>query len=86
MTAMIQDDLVSTNLIQSDTSFFRSNSMETCTFRRLIKGIQLLICNLGTEFAMLCTIYYPVYGSEIFSEYVFLHEVTVLLKMIKKNR
>ena len=79
---MIQDDLVSKNLIQSDTSFFLSNNMKTCTISRLIKGIQLLTCNLGTEFAMLCTIYYLVYGSEIFSDYLFLQEVTVLLKKI----
>ena len=38
------------------------------------------VMNLGTEFAMLCTIYYLVYGSKIFSDYLFLQEATVLLK------
>ena len=71
-------------LIQSDTSFFLSNNMKTCTISRLIKGIQLSKCNLGTEFAMLCTIYYLVYDSEIFSDYLLLQEVTVLLKELKK--
>ena len=72
------------SLIQSDTSFFLSNNMKTCTISRLIKGIQHLACDLGTEFAMLCTIYYLLYGSEIFSDYLFLHEVTVLLMKFKK--
>ena len=52
---------------------------------RLIKGIQHLACDLGTEFAMLCTIYYLLYGSEIFSDYLFLQEVTVLLMKYKKS-
>ena len=30
-----------------------------------IKRIQLLACNLGSDFAMLCMIYYLLYGSEI---------------------
>ena len=68
---------------QSDTSFFLSNIMKSCTTSRLIEGNQLLACNLGTKFAMLCTIYYLLYGSEIFS--VFLYEVTVLLKKLKKK-
>ena len=76
---MIQGDFVSKILIQSDTSFFLSNNMKTCTISRLIKGIQRLTCNLGTEFAMLCAFYYLVYGSEIFSDYLFV-QVTVLLK------
>ena len=41
--------------------------------------------NLGTEFAMLCTIYYLLYGSEIFSDFLFIQEVTVLLKKFKKS-
>ena len=72
------------SFIQSDTSFFLSNNTKTCTISRLIKGIQHLACNLGTEFAMLCTIYYLLYGSEIFSDYLFLQEVTVLLMKFKK--
>ena len=76
------------SLIQSDTSFFLSNNTKTCTISmisRLIKGIQQLACDLGTEFAMLCTIYYLLYGSEIFSDYLFLQEVTVLLMNFKKS-
>ena len=65
---------------QSNTSFFLSNNMEACTISRLIKGIQLLACKLGTEFTMLCTIYYPLCGSEMFSDFLFLQVVTVLLK------
>ena len=56
-------------MIQSDTSFFLSNRAKTNTISRLIKEIQLLGGNLGTEFAMLCTIYYLLYGSEIFSDF-----------------
>ena len=72
-------------MIQSDTSFFLSNNRKTCTFSRLIKGIKLLACNLGTEFEMLCTIYYLLYGSEIFSDFLFLQEVTVLLIKLKQS-
>ena len=85
LTAIIQDDLRIKKMIQSDTSFFLSNNTKTCTISRLIKGIQLLACNLGTEFAMLCTIYYLLYGSEIFSDFLFIQEVTVLLKKFKKS-
>ena len=72
------------NMIQSDTSFF-SHRTKTCTISRLIKEIQLFTGNLGTEFAMLCTIYYLLYGSEIFSDFLFIQEVTVLLKAFKKS-
>ena len=34
---------------------------------------------------MLCTIYYLLYGSEIFSDYLFLQDVTVLLMKFKKS-
>ena len=45
-----------------------------------------LTFDLGIEFAMLCTIYYLLYGSEIFSDYLFLQEVTVqLMKFIKSS-
>ena len=44
-----------------------------------------LACDLGTEFAMLYKIYYLLYGSEIFSDYLFLQEVTVLLMKFKKS-
>ena len=71
------------NLIQSNTSFFLSNNTKTCTISRLIKGIQVLAWDLGTEFAMLCTIYYLLYDSEIFSDYLFLQEGTVLLVKFK---
>ena len=73
------------SLIQLDTSYFLSNSTKTCTISRLIKGISILALDLGTEFAMLCTIYYLLYGSEIFSDYFFLQELTVLLMKFKKN-
>ena len=73
-------------LILSDTSFFLNNNTKTCTISRLIKGIQHLACGLGTEFAMLCTVYYLLYGSEIFSDYLFLQEVTVLLMKLKNHR
>ena len=73
------------SLIQSDTSFFLSNNTKTCTISRLIKGIQHLAFDLGTEFAMLCTIHYLLYGSEIFSDYLFLQEVNVLLMKFKKS-
>ena len=66
------------SLIQSDTKFFLSSNTKTCTISRLIKGIQLLACDLGTDFAMLCTIYYLLNGSEIFSDYLFLQEVSVI--------
>ena len=72
------------SLIQSDTTFLLSNNTKTCTISRLIKGIQLLACDLGTEFAMLCTIYYLLYGSEI-SVIIFLQEITVILIKSKKN-
>ena len=72
-------------LIQSDTSFFLSNNTKTCTIGRLIQRIQLLACNLDTEFAMLCTMYYLLYGSEFFSDSFYLQEVTVLLKKSKKS-
>ena len=72
-------------LIQSDTSFFLSNNTKTCTIDRLIQRIQLLACNLDTEFAMLCTMYYLLYGSEFFSDSFFLQEVTVLPKKSKKS-
>ena len=71
--------------MQSDTLFFLSNNTKTCTIGRLIQRIQLLACNLDTEFAMLCTMYYLLYGSEIFSDSFFLQEVTVLLKISKKS-
>ena len=73
------------NMMQSDTSFFLSNRTKTCTISRLIKEIQLLAGNLGTEFAMLCTINYLLYGSEIFSDFLFIQEVTILLKKFKKS-
>ena len=72
-------------MIQSDTPFFLSNRTKTCTIRRLIKEIQLLAGNLGTEFEMLCTIYYLLYGSENFSDFLFIQEVTVLLKKFKNS-
>ena len=71
--------------IQSDASLFLSNNTKTCTISRLIKGIQLLACNLGTEFAILCSTYYLLFDTEIFSHFLFLEEVTVLLKKFKKN-
>ena len=71
--------------IQLDTSFFLSNNTKTCTIGRLIQRIQPLACNLDTEFAMFCTMYYLLYGSEIFSDSFFLQEVTVLLKKSKKS-
>ena len=40
-------------MIQSDTPFFLSNRTKTRTIRRLIKEIQHLAGNLGTEFEML---------------------------------
>ena len=73
------------NLIQSDISFFLSNRTKTCPFSRLIKENQLLAGNLGTEFAMLCVVYYLLYGSEIFGDFLFIQEVTVLLKKFKKS-
>ena len=72
-------------LIQSDTSFFLSITTKKCTISRLIKGIQHLAYDLGTEFAMLCTIYYLLYDSELFSDYFFLQEVTVLLTKFKQS-
>ena len=72
-------------MIQSDSSFFLSNNTKTCTIGRLIQRIQLLACNLDAEFAMLCTMYYLLYGSEFFSDSFFLQEVTVLLKKSKKT-
>ena len=72
-------------LIQSDTSFVLSNNTKTCTIGRLIQRIQLLACNLDTEFAMLCTMYYLLHGCEFFSDFFFLQEVTVLLKKSKKS-
>ena len=72
-------------MIQSDTSFFLSNITKTCTISILIKEIQLLGCNLGTEFAKLCTIYYLLYGSKIFSDFLLLQEVTVPLNKFKKS-
>ena len=72
-------------MIQSDTSFFLSNNTKTCTIDRLIQRIQLLACNLDTEFAMLCTMYYLLYGCEFFKDSFFLQEVTVLLKKSKKS-
>ena len=73
------------SLIQLDTSCFLSNNTKTCTISRFIKEIQLLACDLGTEFAMLCRIYYLLYGSEIFSDYLFLKEVTFLLMKFRKS-
>ena len=72
-------------MIQSDTSFFLSNRTKTCTISRLIKEMQFLTGSLGTEFAMLCTIYYLLYGSAIFSDFLFIQEDTVLLKKFKKS-
>ena len=72
-------------IIQSDTSFILSNNTKTCTIGRLIQRFQLLACNLDTEFAMLCTMYYLLYGSEIFRDSFFLQEVTVVLKKSKKS-
>ena len=72
-------------MIQSDTSFFLSNNTKTCTIDRLIQRIQLLACSLDTEFAMLCTMYYLLYGTEFFNDPFFLQEVTVLLKKSKKK-
>ena len=72
-------------MIQSDTSFFLSNNTKTCSIGRSIQNIQLLACNLDTEAAMLCTMYYLLYGSEILSDSFFLQEVTVLLKKLKKK-
>ena len=65
-------------MIQSDTSLLLSNNTKACTISRLVKEIQRLACNLGTEFAMLCTIHYLRYGREIFNDFLFLQEVTVL--------
>ena len=85
LTAIIQDDYEQKKMIQSDTSFFLSNNTKTCTIDILIQRIQLLACNLDTEFAMLCTMYYLLYGSEFFSDSFFLQEYTVLLKKSKKS-
>ena len=83
---MIQDDL---ELKKNDTTghsvFGLSNRTKTCTIRRLIKEIQLLAGNLGTEFEMISIIYYLLYGSEFFSDFLFRQEVTVLLKKFKKS-
>ena len=71
LTAMIQDDYEQKNRIQSDASLFLSNNTKTCTITRLIKEIQLLACSLGTEFAMLCLIYYLLLDSEILASFCF---------------
>ena len=73
------------NLIQSEASFFLSNRTKTCTISGVIKEIQLLAGYLGTEFAMLCTIYYLLHGSEFFSDFLFIQEVTVPVKKFKKS-
>ena len=52
---------------------------------RYNNGIQLLSCTLGTDFEMLCKIYYLLYGSDFFSDYLFLLEVTVLLQQLRKS-
>ena len=72
-------------MIQMDTSFFLSNNTKTCTIGRLIQRIQLLACNLYTEFEMLGTMYYLLYGSEFFSDSFLLQDATVLLKKSKKS-
>ena len=67
------------HLIHSEASLFLSMHYQQINY-----GIQLLACNLGTEFAMLCSIYYLLFDSEIFSDF-FLEEFTVLLKKFKKS-
>ena len=53
--------------------------MKTCTVIRFNNGIQLLSCTLGIDFEMLRKIYYLLYGSEFFNDYLFLLEVTAVL-------
>ena len=53
--------------------------MKKCTIIRFNNGIQLLSCNLGIDFEMLRKIYYLLYGSEFFSDYLSLLEVTAVL-------
>ena len=53
--------------------------MKTCTIIRFNNGIQFLSCTLDIDFEMLRKIYYLFYGSEFFSDYLFLLEVTAVL-------
>ena len=73
------------SLIKSDTSFFLSNNTKTCTISRIIKGIQHLACDLGTEFAMFCTFLLSAVRQCNFQRLLFLQEVTVLLMKFKKS-
>ena len=54
-------------------------------YQQINQRILLLAGNLGTEYAMLCTIYYLLFGSGIFSDFSFIQEVTVQLKKLKKS-
>ena len=59
--------------------------MTTCTIIRFNNGIQLLSCTLGTDFEIFCKIYYLLYGSEFFSDYLFLLVVTVVLQQLRNS-
>ena len=78
LTAVIKDEHASDDSLQSDSSFLLRNSMMTNTTSSLIIEIQF--------FALFCTPYYLWYGIKIFSDYVLLLDVTVLVWKLKKNK
>ena len=65
-------------LVQSGSSFLLRNHMDKNTISSLNKENQLIARNLGTNFEMRCTLYNLPQNTEIFSEYSFKLEVTVL--------
>ena len=83
LTAVIKDEHTSNDSLQSDSSFLLRNSMITNS----IIEIQLFACSLHSidrEFALFCTPFF-LYGIEIFSDYVLLLDVIILVWKLKKK-
>ena len=81
LTAVIKDEHTSYDLLQSDSSFLLLNSM----MKNTTIEIQLFACSLHRKFVQLCTPYFLRYGFEIFSDYVLLLDVTILVWQLKRN-
>ena len=73
-------------LLHSESSFLLRNTIKTNTIGSLVIEIKLKACNLHTNFAMLCTLYYLRQSIEIFSDYSLPLDVTVLLCKLKKKK
>ena len=68
LTAVIEVEHASNDLLHSDSSLLLRNSMKTNTTSSYFIEIQNYACKLLSNFALLCTPYYMRHGLEIFGD------------------